>query len=90
MFDLSSDEFKGEWIPEGFQVQKVRRPRKKIPKWAASQSGIVMHILGKRGCIRLRVAYLYWMMGLNHREIAETLNKSRKFIRNTIYNLRAK
>ena len=84
MFDYSSEEFKGNWIPEGFQVRKVRRPRKQTPKWARSQSGIAMRVLGKKGRLRLRVAYLYWMAGMNYREIAETSGKSKKCISNII------
>jgi len=48
-----------------------------------------MRVLGKRGQMRLRVAYLYWMVGLNAREIAGILNKSKKDIYNIIYTLRA-
>jgi len=89
VFDTSAEEFKNDWIPDGFQITKIRRPKKNAPKWARSQSGIAMRVLGKRGQMRLRVAYLYWMVGLNAREIAGILNKSKKDIYNIIYTLRA-
>lgn len=87
MLDDSSKEFKGDWIPDGFQIKKVRRPKKKVPKWARSQSGIAAHVLGKKGLIKLRIAYLYWMAGLSAREIAESIKKSEKHIRLVIYRL---
>lgn len=90
MYDNSSEEFKRDWIPEGFQIRKIRRPRKNTPKWAQSHTALAMHILGKKGLLRLRIAYLYWMADLNAREIAETLNKSEEYIRNVIKKLRRK
>lgn len=90
MLDDSSQEFKGDWIPDGFQIKKVRRPKKKTPKWATSQATLAMHVLGREGRLRLRVAYLYWMAGLSAREIAESIKKPRKTIYNILYKLQTK
>lgn len=70
MLDQSSEEFKGDWIPEGFQVKKVRRPRKNIPLWANSDKKLKMRIFSP-AMRRYRIAYLYWRVGMSAREVAD-------------------
>lgn len=74
MFDQSGTEFKGNWIPAGFQIKKIRRPRKTIPSWANKDSTLIARALGPQVIRRIRVSYLYWRCNWNTREIAEELS----------------
>lgn len=80
----SSDlEFGGDWIPEGFQVKKVRRPRKNVPEWANNDYQLRWRIFS--GPIRrYRIAYLYWRCGWNAREIAEEVGVRPANVKRTI------
>jgi hypothetical protein len=73
---------------EGFQTTKVRRPRKKTPKWAKKDSTLMARILGKPALRRLRVAYLYWRCGWNSREIADDLKTTVKAVESIINRLK--
>ena len=55
------------WIPDGYQVPKVRRPRKNIPQWAINHDALRSRIVGP-AMRRYRIAYLYWGCGWNARE----------------------
>lgn len=86
MYDQSSTEFKGDWIPEGFQIRKIRRPRKNIPDWANNDKALKMRIFGP-AMRRYRIAYLYWRVGMSAREVAEELKISRKQVEKVVYQL---
>jgi len=87
MLDRSALDLKGPWLPTGFQVTKVRHPRKRVPRWAGSASSLALYVLGTEGRFRFKVAYLYWIVGMSAREIAESTKKSQKSIRNILYKL---
>ncbi len=68
-------EFDG-WIPEGFQVNKARRPRKDIPEWASSIKRIEIKILRPAAIAarrRCQIAYLYWNLGWTAREVGQAV-----------------
>lgn len=83
MLDQSSEEFKGNWIPEGFQVKKVRRPRKNIPVWANSDKKLKMRVF-RRAMRRYRIAYLYWRVGMSAREVADEMRLNKQQVYDTI------
>jgi len=83
MFDNSSEEFKGSWIPEGFQVKKIRRPRKDIPLWANNDKKLKLRIF-KSAMRRYRIAYLYWRVGMNAREISLEMHIKKQQVYDTI------
>jgi hypothetical protein len=83
VFDESSQEFKGNWIPDGFQVRKIRRPRKNVPTWANSDKKLKMRIFGP-AMRRYRIAYLYWRVGMSAREVSEEVGGSLDSINNVI------
>ena len=79
-------EFSG-FIPDGFQVKTIRRPRKDIPEWANNDEKLRRRIFGP-ALRRYRIAYLYWRCGWNAREVAEELNISLTAVESTIKKLR--
>jgi hypothetical protein len=85
--DDSSQEFKGDWIPDGFQVRKIRRPRKNVPTWANSDKKLKMRIFGP-AMRRYRIAYLYWRVGMSAREVAEEVDTTTKNIYRILSDLR--
>jgi hypothetical protein len=87
MLDRSALEFSGEWIPDGFQVTKIRRPQKDVPSWANSDSELRRAIVGP-ALRRYRIAYLYWRLGWNSREVAEELGISQSAVEQCIHNLK--
>ena len=89
MFDESSQEFKGNWIPDGFQVRKIRRPRKNVPIWANSDKKLKMRIFGS-AMRRYRIAYLYWRVGMSAREVSEEVGGTVNAIKLIIRNLKGK
>lgn len=60
------------WIPDGFQVRKIRRPRKDCPEWVANEESF-RRALFLPAIRRYRIAYLYWRCGWSAREVAEEL-----------------
>jgi hypothetical protein len=80
-------EFQG-WLPDGFQIRKIRRPVKDVPEWANSQFGIVCRVLGPAGIRNLRIAYLYWRVGWNAREIAEELGMTGNAVKQVLQKLK--
>jgi hypothetical protein len=87
MFDQSSEEFKGDWIPDGFQVRKVRRPKKNVPTWANSDKKLKMRIFGP-AMRRYRIAYLYWRVGMSAREVADELRTTEDAVEQVLTRLR--
>jgi len=87
MLDRSALEFHGDFIPAGFQVEKIRRPRKEVPAWAHSDAELRKTIIGP-ALRRYRIAYLYWRCGWNSREVAEELDISRSAVEQVIHNLK--
>ena len=69
---------------DGIQVHRVRRPQKKIPAWAQSESTMRAHIL-KPALRRYRIAYLYYLANLSAREIAEELDSTPGAINSVIH-----
>jgi hypothetical protein len=49
---------------DGFQIRRVRRPRKNVPSWANDMKSLRKRVLG-RAMVRLKIAYLYWRIGLS-------------------------
>lgn len=88
MLDQSGKEFKSDWIPSGFQIKKIRRPRKNTPAWANKDSSLVARALSPRSVRRIRTAYLYWRCNWNAREIAEELKTTVKAVELMIYKMR--
>lgn len=81
-------EFDTDWLPDGFQVKKVRRPRKRVPWWANSDTLLADYIFeGSRR--RYKVAYLYWRVGFNAREVAEELEMTQTQVESIICRLHA-
>lgn len=62
-------EFAGDWLPEGFEVTKIRRPRKDAPDWVMSRGALRSLVI--KEFRRVRVAYLFWRCGWSEREVAE-------------------
>jgi hypothetical protein len=79
-------EFNPFWIPEGFQAKKARRPRKNVPPWASNDRAMRIRILGP-ALRRLRIAYLYWRLGWNSREVAEEMGMTTSQVQNTLHYL---
>jgi hypothetical protein len=67
----------GGWMPTGMQERRIRRPkRKKMPRWAGSAEKIHKRIFGTAQR-RYDIAYRYWCIGMNAREIAEEFKCSK-------------
>lgn len=73
------------WIPNGFQTNRIRRPRKNVPGWATERN-LRYRIFGA-ALRRYRIAHLYWLCGWNSREVAEELGVDVQTVKNTIFNL---
>lgn len=90
MLDTSGSEFKTEWVPSGFQLKKIRRPRKDDPpSWATSHLEIARTILGP-ALKRCRIAYLYWCVGWSAAEVAFEMGLSENDVRVAIKRLKKK
>lgn len=76
-----------DWIPDGFQENKVRRPQKSIPDWAGSERKLKQRILGP-SLRRYKIAYLYFRMGYNAREVAAACKMKVGNVQRVIYHLR--
>ena len=96
-FDSSARDFhqkfphqKREWIPEGFQIGKVRRPKKDVPPWARSVRTLLPHVVGPRLMRRLMIAQSYYIDGHTAAQIAQELGIKQKAVEAVIYELRHK
>jgi hypothetical protein len=72
---------------DGFQIHRVRRPVKSVPAWANNIKALQQRMLGK-ALQRYEIAYLYWRVGWNAREIAVKLKVSRRVVTETIARLK--
>jgi hypothetical protein len=72
---------------DGFQIHRIRRPRKNVPPWANSNKTLKERILGK-ALQRYEIAYLYWRVGWNAREVAAKMKVSRRVVTETIARLK--
>ena len=89
MLDTSGSEFQTEWVPDGFQLKKIRRPRKDAPSWATSQLEIARTIL-RPALRRCWIAYLYWCVGWSAAEVAFEMGLSENAVRAAIKRLKKK
>lgn len=71
---------------EGVQIKKVRRPRKRPPAWVFNVRKLRKRIF-RPALRRYRIAYLYWHVGLNAREIAETMKMKKKNVEAVIHKI---
>jgi hypothetical protein len=71
---------------EGFQIRKIRRPRKEVPYWANSDTRLRFRIF-KAPLRRYRIAYLYWRCGWSAREISEELKMKKWNVESVIKQL---
>jgi hypothetical protein len=72
---------------DGFQIRRIRRPRKNVPPWANDMKSLRKRVLG-RAMVRLKIAYLYWRIGLNAREVAAELGITRRAVTETLARLK--
>jgi len=86
LYDDGTREFDGVRYREGYQIKRIRRPPKKIPKWAGSLKSIEKHMI-KQARRRIRAAYLYYCLGLNASEVAAEMNTTERSIESIIYRL---
>ena len=78
---------KGLEYKEGFQIKKIRRPRKDAPEWASSLKAIENHLfLPQRR--RVRITYLFWVVGLNAREVAGETGETVRAVERVLDRLR--
>lgn len=77
-------------VSEGFQIKKIRRPRKNIPWWANNDKKLRTKVFHTRGnALRnYTIAHLYWRCGWNAREVASQLNLSQGAVEQILSRLR--
>lgn len=79
-------EFAGDWLPEGFQITKIRRPRKDAPAWIMDVRKLRQALI--REFQKYRVGYLYWRCGWSSQEIADEIEISISDVKKTVQRLR--
>jgi hypothetical protein len=84
MFDKSAVDITQEGVKNklthipGFQTKSVRRPAKtKAPDWVYNDKKLQDKIFAEAR-LKYQIAYHYWRLGWNSREIAEHFLKSRE------------
>jgi hypothetical protein len=75
---------------DGVQVQRIRRPQKqRRPPWAWNEKDLRKQLIGP-ALRRYRIAYMYWLVGMNAREIAEEMKTTTNAIECVIHKLNRK
>jgi hypothetical protein len=83
------EEFKSS-IPEGYQVFKVRQPKrrvKSVPRWAQGEASLVRHAAGEYAMRRIEIARRYWLLNETSGQIAKSLGVNRAVVENVIHSL---
>jgi len=74
----------GDWIPDGYQVKRARRPKKRVPEWANDDEEMKRRLVGP--AVRVwHACNLYWRLGLTAREVAGELRTSEGAVRQIIH-----
>lgn len=76
-FDKTALEFMTDWVPEGFEDKRARRPKKAVPDWVMDDKQ-VMDKICKNARFKYNIIYLHWRLGWTAKEIAEQLLGSAK------------
>jgi hypothetical protein len=86
------DEFRQRFgTAEGFQIEKVRRPRKKtVPAWAKSEHKLRKKLFSTRGNIlrNYEIARLYYLCNWTAREVSEQLKTTQNAVKKVLKRLK--